>query len=325
MMVSQTSIGIGSLPNEILISILSLFPTRSLLLLTATSSRIYDVILSIIHQRLLATASLVDRQLILECYHPSAKFSTPYYNCEYLGTDALDEDGREDEERKCGGLGRLRGLYAHFRPVQPEGDRRVWTPRAAGGWLPATLDQIMSHKEGFVCQNVDLESYELFSQLQSVVNVVKPGPKNGYFSSSTKISEGLMRVWRDWLSERSQKLASASFSQAESTEEHNKRLLWSSVREDIGLRLRVIERQDLRPPLLRGRDEDPNVGYTLQYEELVVRSSQLLLKLEQALERERNHEGMVCGLDGVYITGVYKGRMAEEATATYWRPVVEAF
>ncbi|CZR55779.1 uncharacterized protein PAC_05667 [Phialocephala subalpina] len=285
-MIGPNSVGISSLPNEILINILSLLPTRSLLPLTTTSHRIYDVILSIIHQRLLAAASMADRQLILECYHPSAKFTTPYYNCEYLGTDALEEEGCANEKDQCGSLGQLRGLYSHFRPVQPEGDRKVWTPRPSGGWLQATLNEMVGEKQGLVCQDVDLESYELFCQLQSVVNVVRPGPKTGYFSSTTKISEGLMRVWRDWLSERSQKLAS------ESSEEHNKRLLWSSVKEDIGLRLRVVERRDLRPPLLRGRgDEDPQVGYTLQYEELVVRSAQLLLKLEASLEREQNHEG----------------------------------
>lgn len=282
-MIVQSTVGIGSLPNEILINILSLFPTRSLLSLTTTSHRIYDVILSIIHRRLFAAASMADHQLVLECYHPSAKFTTPYYNCEYLGTDPLKEEVCEGE---CGSLGQLRGLYSHFRPVQPEGDRKVWTPRPTGGWLQATLSEMVNQKEGLVCQDVDLESYELFCQLQSVVNVVRPGPKAGYFSSSTKISEGLVRVWRDWLAERSQKLFSAS------SEEHNKRLLWSSVKEDIGIRLRVVERQDLRPPLLQGRgDEDPQVGYTLQYEELVVRSSQLLLRLETSLERERNHEG----------------------------------
>lgn len=250
---------------QILISILSLLPTRALLPLTTTSHHIYDVIVSIIHQRILVAASLSDRKLILECFHPSAKFSTPYYNCEYLGTD-IPEEGCVSGKEACGGLGRLRGLYSHFRPIQPEGDRKIWTPRPTGGWLEATLDQVASQKDGLVCQNVDLESYELFCQLQSVVNIVKPGPKSGYFSSSTKVSEGLMRVWRDWLAERSQRLAFANSTQDEAREEHKKRLLWSSVKEDIGLRLLVVERQDLRPPLLRGRDEDPNVGYTLQYE-----------------------------------------------------------
>lgn len=233
--------------------------------MTTTSHLIYDVILTIIHQRLVAAASLADRQVILECFHPSAKFSTPYYNCEYICTDAIDESNGYENDT-CGGLGRLRSLYAHFRPIQPEGDRKIWTPRPTGGWLQATLDQVHNQREGLVCQNVDLESYELFCQLQSCVNVVKSGPRNGYFSSSTKIGDGLMRVWRDWLAERSQEMVSAKSPPMESREDSNKRLLWSSVKEDIGLRLRVVERKDLRPPLLRGRDEDPNVGYTLQYE-----------------------------------------------------------
>lgn len=35
--------------------------------------------------------------------------------------------------------------------------------------------------------------------------------------------------------------------------------------------------------------------------------------------------GMVCGLDDVYINGVYTGRMVEESTAAFWRPVIDAY
>ncbi len=115
-------------------------------------------------------------------------------------------------------------------------------------------------------QDVYLESHELFSQLQSVVKVVKVGPKKDLYLSSVTIGEGLTRVWRDWLAERAENLRMIKAPEEESDEEYRKRLLWSSLDEHIGLRLRVNPREDVPAPVLLQSDEDPNVGYTLQYE-----------------------------------------------------------
>jgi len=46
------------------------------------------------------------------------------------------------------------------------------------------------------------------------------------------------------------------------------RLLWADTNEDVGLRMRVIEK-DAPAPVLRALDEDVAVGYTLQYEGLI--------------------------------------------------------
>jgi hypothetical protein len=89
-------------------------------------------------------------------------------------------------------------LYSHFRPTPPEGDRKVWWPRAAGGWSWAPISSLNNkdgedgegegedgegreEREELVSQDIYLESYELFSQLMSVVNVVKTGPKKDLF------------------------------------------------------------------------------------------------------------------------------------------------
>jgi len=277
----------AELPGEILISIFSQFSTCSLLPLTTTSRRIHDIILRIIHTRILKAASLQNHQLVFECWHPSTKLSTPYYLCDYLGTDALGEyseltptyENKKDE----GQLGKLYSLYSHFRPIQPNGDRKVWRPHPAGGWFPARFNDFDPLNEEYVTQNIDLESHELFSQLQSVVNVVKVGPRRGTFLSSVTIGEGLTRVWRDWLAERVRS--------EKGDEEYDKRLLWNSLEEHIGLRLKVIEREDVPAPIIRAMYEDPNVGYTLQYEELVVRSAQLLLMVEKSLEQEVSSSG----------------------------------
>jgi hypothetical protein len=85
------------------------------------------------------------------------------------------------------------------------------------------------------------------------------------------IGEGLTRVWRDWLAERAENSRLIESPLKESGDEYRKKLLWSSLDEHIGLRLRVIPREDVRAPILLQSDEDPNVGYTLQYEgELVL-------------------------------------------------------
>lgn len=153
-------------------------------------------------------------------------------------------------------------MYSHFVPRQPEGDRKVWKPIPTGGWLPATMDEFIDPQAEFVSQNIDLESYEQFSQLQSVVSMVKTGPRQGYFLSNVTIGEGLTRVWRNWLLER----AECPTSETLSEEEQRKKLLWSSIHEHTGLRLRVNERHEVAAPILRFRDEDENLGYTLHYE-----------------------------------------------------------
>jgi hypothetical protein len=306
-------------------SILSLFPTRQLLPLCTVSHRTHELILRIIHNRLVAAANIAGHQIILECYHPSAKISTPYFVCEYLSTDSFDIESVSSDLSQPGRLSKLNNLYSHFKPIQPEGERQVWVPHPAGGWLPAPLSAFGNTDSEFVSQKLELESYECFSQLQSVVNLVQKGPTKGLFTNCISIGEGLTRVWRDWLAERAQNLVPLNEGKVEPEEEHKKRLLWSSVKEDIGLRLRVIKTETVIEPGMHHRDEDQDVCYTMQYEELVIRTSQLLLMVEKSLEKQKAHEGLLCGLDGVFMSGIYKGRMVEESREMYWKPVIDAY
>ncbi|KAH7327149.1 hypothetical protein BKA65DRAFT_528154 [Rhexocercosporidium sp. MPI-PUGE-AT-0058] len=279
---------IGTLPNEILMNILCLFPTQSLLRLISTSRRIHDVILRIVHNRMLAAANIPGHQVILECYHPSTKHCTPYYICQYLSTDDLE--ARAGSQDSCT-LGQLRGLYSHFRPIQPEGERKVWAVHPISGWHATTLDAFRDNTEGLVSQNLDLESYEQFSQLQSVINIVKVGPTKGLFQSCVTIGEGLTRVWRNWLGDHAKRNGALSVAQLELQDDNQARLLWSSMDQHTGLRFRVAENDAPNAGTIRRNVDDETVSYTLQYEELVVRTSQLLLQVEASLSREVNHEG----------------------------------
>ena len=180
------------------------------------------------------------------------------------------------------------------------------------------ISDVLEGKEEkeLVAQDVYLESHELFSQLQCVVNVVETGTRKDLFLNCVTIGEGLVRVWREWLAENA-KCAAVGIEEGkadkrnsgEEAGEQENGLLWSDTEKHVGLRVRVIERQDERIPVLVSRDEDPNVGYTLQYEgmsvptlsyyfqrylrniELLVRSTQLLLMMEDSLDREIGNSG----------------------------------
>ncbi|KAF7914696.1 uncharacterized protein EAF01_001102 [Botrytis porri] len=275
--------GITSLPNEILINVLSLFSTRRLLPLACTCHRFHHLIIRIIHHRLIAAASLKNHELILECFHPSTKLITPYALCNYLGTDGLSDDvvGEGDiykDVNNTGRLGKMAGLYSRFRPLQSEERIR----HLAGSARPTLLPE---SDDGLVSQIVDLESHELFSQLCTITNIVKVGPKRGLFLSCVNIGEGVIRVFRDWLTDR----VEANERHIDSPEECAKRLLWTDTEKHVGLKFKVSKWEGPPAPILLHRDEEAPVFYKLQYEELVLRTTQLLLHVEESLTRQVGH------------------------------------
>ncbi|KAH7314358.1 hypothetical protein BKA65DRAFT_411459 [Rhexocercosporidium sp. MPI-PUGE-AT-0058] len=286
--------GIEALPNEILMSLLSSFRTLELLPIILTSHRFHSLILRILHHRLLETAQLKDHKLILECFHPSTKISTPYLFCDFIGTHPLNSSSSDDEiyqdDNIVGKLGNLNALYSHFLPLKPDSDRRIVRSHPAGGSF-STPNGLVDQHDQYVCQNIHLESHELFSQLQTIASLVKVGPKRGLFLSSVNIGDSIMRIWREWLADRARVGDSGNGeSSKESHKERGDRLRWADNNKTVGLRMRVVETEEATPVLVR-KDEDPPVSYTLQYEELVIKTTQLLLLVEQSIDQEVQHSG----------------------------------
>ncbi|KAG9238947.1 hypothetical protein BJ875DRAFT_274869 [Amylocarpus encephaloides] len=283
-----SSATIESLPNEILLSILSLFSTRILLSLAPVSRHFHNVILRVLRCRLIEAASDKDHKLILECYHPSAQFFTPYVFCDYISTPGLSHSAVTDwgADAKVGALGELSNLYSYFRPLNPG---RAEPQHPAGSrWLALSPMGLVEKHEELVCQEIHLDSNELFSQLITTTNLVKLGPKPGVFMSAVTICEGLTRVWRNWLSER----ASCPRNPCEQlVKERDQKFLWSDSSRQVGMRMNVEKRKDVPEPVIQLRDEDPPVSYILQYEELAIKTSQLLLMMEHARDEEISHSG----------------------------------
>jgi hypothetical protein len=172
-----------------------------------------------------------------------------------------------------GRLGKLRSFYSHFRPLLPD-EVHMARRRRAGSWGFDQSNSLTEIQSDYVCQNVHLESYELFSQLCTLTNLVKEGPKPGIFLSCVNISGGVIRVWRDWLAERyaSSGKTSTTYSVRsikDDDEESRRSLLWADPRENVGIRIRVIKRED-EAPILVDPNEETTVSYTLQYKGKII-------------------------------------------------------
>ncbi|OTB00371.1 hypothetical protein M426DRAFT_267698 [Hypoxylon sp. CI-4A] len=276
---APSQLSIDSLPNEIIIQVLSSFPTRSLLPLATVCRRFYALVGRVHYGRIVAASALRDHEVVLECYHPSEKLSTPSLFNEYLGMDGLTEAGDEAD------LSELNNLYARFRPFLGDeiyGPRNRW-PAGAFGEKAEPVPRMPSHQ-------IFLDSGELFSQLCTVTNLVKVGPRNGLFSSFANVTDKVVRVWRDWL-QREAAVTAGKQQQRAISGPDDPSILWVDLDKTVGLKFRVVQDSSVSAPVLFGRDDDPAVSFTLEYEELVIRANRLLLSFETSEAQQVTHAG----------------------------------
>ncbi|KAI5919820.1 hypothetical protein F4810DRAFT_468645 [Camillea tinctor] len=277
---AQSPLSIDSLPNEILIQALSSFSTRSLLPIAAVCRRFRDLVGRLHYYRLVEATILQDYQVVLECYHPTNKLSAPSLHCEYLGTDGLSEAGADAS------LENMNRLYTRFRPFLGDEQRR---PRAR---RPTTA--VLQGKEAPLVElpslEISLESGEILSQLCTVANLVKVGPRKGLFLSIAQVADGVIRVWRDWLRDQAAN-SSALKQQRAKPRLDDPSILWTDSSQDVGIKFRVVEKEDVNAPVLVGPFDEPPVSYVLEYQELIIRTNQLLLSLETSEAQQVTHAG----------------------------------
>ncbi|KAL8934623.1 MAG: hypothetical protein Q9216_005812 [Gyalolechia sp. 2 TL-2023] len=276
-----------------------------------------DVIVRIVHQRLLLAASLEDRKLILECYHPSAQYTEPYVFCDYLGTPGLS-----DEREGQGSLyqdikvekGQLKHLYSRFRPSRAEaGGRSSWAHPAGdvSGSRTKPAEQVPALQETkerpeFVTHKVFLDAHELFTQLSITAALVQTGPRRGVFLSFIDIiDKKTQRVWRDWLAEEAKRSTNndhkSQHSETERSDMESDSIIWADQGKTLGLKARVKETTMRKnAPILLHRDElggeDLAVSYSLELKELLISTTHLLLAVEKSLlERRSEGKAMIFG------------------------------
>ena len=219
---------------------------------------------------------------MLECFHPAFKNREPYLFCDYLGTPGLSSETEGqglvyNDFDNFGRLGKLGGLFSRFSPVRPESRERVPRAHPAGGEFPDSSTQNASlsdqqhegdaDSQNLVSRSVNLDPGESFSQLCVITHLVRPGPRSGVFGSLVTISDGLVRIWRDWLGQRAAANDKALSSNRKEEEDSHLRTLWLDNRRNVGLQVKVQEKRWKRTaPILLHRDEEPAVRYEMYCE-----------------------------------------------------------
>lgn len=286
-----------ALPNEVLVQILSPFPTHSLLPLTTVSHRFHALILRILHYRLLVSASLNEYKLILECFHPSSKLIEPHVFCKYLGTDGLSNrhEGKGslyENVDTAQQLGKLGSLYSKFRPEVTVEER------SSGARLVPSSDDGEQPDDLIVTRPIHLEEFEDFSQLCVVVNIVKVMPGSNLLLSAVTVEDGVIRLFRDWLRKQakysvqslnsSPTMGGSADVGSSSSGEAPYHMLWMGQSKSVGLKVRVKARGlfNRHLPVLIHRDEEQTTSYELAIEELYIRTTRLLMTMEKALEQQ---------------------------------------
>jgi len=309
-----------SLPNEILVSILSGFETQALLPLVVTSRRFHSIILRILHFRLLLAAALPDYKLILEAYHPSKRYSDPYLFCTYLGTDGLSSkhEGEGSLYEDCAGeegrLAKLGSLYSRFRPERP-GVQGSKPARRIAGAVPNPQSAVSNtstpiYADGGdggtrkVSHTFNLDADELFGQFCAYASLVRLGPRRGVFLSNVHIvptGQGVMRVWKQWLQDRAIELwqqeqdsgveIDRSPTKSYPTIGGNKTIMWTDYRKNVGLRVAVRDSDGKCHGKGTSDLDDLPMSFTIEILELVVRTTHLMLAVEASTQQQDDRSG----------------------------------
>lgn len=154
-----------------------------------------------------------------------------------------------------------------------------------------------------VKQSINLDAAELFGQIRAITKLVAPGPGHGFYWGLVTVSDGVLRLWRDWLSsasacENDSVQASTMTSspdkarKCERAVETHERVVWvNDGPQNVGVKLRVRERPWSRGlsslPVFVGTNEDMPVSYEIEYEEVLVRTRWLLQVSEQIWEEQQ--------------------------------------
>ncbi|KAL4783088.1 hypothetical protein BJX76DRAFT_348861 [Aspergillus varians] len=286
--ISTPNLHLYSLPNEVLIQILSPFTTRELLHLATVSQRFHALVLRLLHYRLLFSASLTEYKLVLDCFHPASRLTEPHVFCKYLGTPGLShnfegEGSLYENVDTARQLARLGSVYSIFKLSQTEeGYTTGVTP--------------VAHS---VRRYVTIEEFENFSQLCVVMKVVKLRglPGTTALLSAVDVEDGVVRLFRSWLKSQADRPQHSQHHDGD----QDPAILWVDQNKNVGIKFRV--REVTRPvsdfPVF---DEESSSSYEISIDELHIRTTRLILTVEQIREQESNSPVSLIYLHGPFFT-----------------------
>lgn len=114
-----------------------------------------------------------------------------------------------------------------------------------------------------VAETVSLDAGELFSQLCCVTNLVKMAPgRRRLITNIMEVSDGMIRVWRDWLGRRNGVVGKKREVLGDEG------ILWvNNSGDSVGIKFRVKERSFRRDqPVLFASEDEVAVSYYIEFE-----------------------------------------------------------
>ena len=212
------------------------------------------------------------------------------------------QQATDGEEHCIGKVRRMGELYSRFRPQRHEPDASIRTPRHPAMDVPgsrtwAVSNQVpQAHDSDRVTETVTVDAQDLFTQLTTSAYLAKREPRRGLLSSILDVSDGIIRIWRNWLSEQCETKkfsdgtsvtvhhalsgSSSSVRQSDSSPadlgksftdpKKEPSVLWINTRSEIiGVKFRVKEkkwRRTAQMPILFESDVEVAVSYEVEFE-----------------------------------------------------------
>ncbi|KAF2484860.1 hypothetical protein BDY17DRAFT_308348 [Neohortaea acidophila] len=301
--------GIFSLPNEILLTVFDLCSSQELLRLTPTCPQFHTLILRVMHNRLQVAAGLDGHALYFRCHHPSLDRQSPKMFCAALKTDGLAElqTAIYDDESHLGQVKSIFGLYSRFRPQLQEPTVRVVYRPMTGSRVYTDFNRIPAPRpiDERVSDTITVDAHDLFSQLSTEILLGKREPERGILVSMHPVSSGVLRVWREWLSKNCE---SRTWTDGEPVAVHRDASIRPAVApacvkatqdpcalwladQNLGVKFNIKEKKLRQNVHLLSNEVESAVSYSIEFDEVLVRTSHLLLQLEQAQENIHSGSG----------------------------------
>ena len=262
--------------------------------MTPSARRLHAIALRLFHYRLTLATGLDDQTLMLDCYHPSDRLTAGNMYCTHLGTDGLEDALDYSPGQEVGKLSHLFHRYSRFLPSKKEQGRLYQTPRP--GDIPGSRTHPSSAPTRYLgtgpleVEQVTIDAHEVFSQRCVSSYMAKMSPRRTVIQSLVDISDGQIRIFRDWLTKQVNESASGKISFPAHPSKDSSVLWVNNSKESVGIKFRVRESGARRDnPILFSSDEEVAVSYNLEIEEFVIRTTYLLLKIEQSIVNQHNN------------------------------------
>ncbi|KXS99852.1 hypothetical protein AC579_9482 [Pseudocercospora musae] len=317
-----------ALPNELLLNIFGHFASKDLIHFSPTCRQFHSLILRLLCHRLQLAACLdgdAQSALYLECGPPSAKWTMSKVICSSLGTAGMEGlvcDVQEQRDR-AGIIKRMGDLYTRFRPMNQEPDwLSIPRPHPAGD-IPGSRSYVaadavktkLANAGSVVSRTIGIDADFSFSQLETMAYLGKRESTRGLLCSVQEICRGTIRVWRHWLADHCEskkwsdgetvniirdddETATSSRSKANSAANamdprRDSTILWLNTGGgNAGIKFRVKEQKWRRDiPVLFASEMDAPVSYQVELEEVLIRTTHLLLMIEEAQGRVLENTG----------------------------------